>query len=100
MPGKVQRPDLYLVARLLENLERSGGRCKPTALQLVSGINYTQLERYLEFLAERGLVSSEPLADGAVALEITARGREMLLFLAKAIRDVLREEFGRGHRDV
>jgi predicted transcriptional regulator len=96
MPGKVQRPDLYLVARLLENLEREGGRCKPTVLQLVSGINYTQLERYVQFLAGRGLVASVSLGEGSVELEITARGREMLLFLARAIRDVLQEEFGRG----
>lgn len=96
MPGRVQRPDLYLVARLLENLERAGGRSRPTNLQLVSGINYTQLERYLSFLAERGLIRSVPAEDGAVELEITAQGREALLVLARGIRDVLREEFGRG----
>ncbi len=82
------------MARLLENLARSGGRSKPTALQLASGINYTQLERYLEFLESRGLVRS--VLAGAREIEITPAGHAALLSLARAIRDALREEFGRG----
>ena len=92
----IQRPDLYLVARLLENLARAGGPVRPTALQLASGINYTQLERYIGFLVARGLVAASEGPEGTRTLTLTPKGHEALGFLARTIRDVLREEFGRA----
>ncbi len=95
MPEGLQRPDLFLVARILENLDRADGPARPTNLQLASAINYTQLERYLEFLSGRGLVQIQPAEDGSSRILITAKGREALTYLARAIRDTLREEFSR-----
>ena len=93
MPGELQRPDLYLVARILEQLEVSPEGQRPTALQLACGINYTQLERYLGFMASRRLLLLDGSEDGARTIRITEEGRRALEFLTRAIRDLLREEF-------
>ena len=93
MPGELQRPDLYLLARILEQLEVSPEGQRPTALQLACGINYTQLERYLEFMVARGLVTRDGAADGGRTLRISDEGLRALEFLTRAIRDLLREEF-------
>ena len=99
MVAGLQRPDLFLVARLLENLEHLGGRSRPTGLQLASAINYTQLERYLAFLDARGLVALSTGENGATWVAITPKGREALLYLARAIRDGLRQEFSRSRTE-
>ena len=93
----LERPDLFLVARLLENLDRAGAPVRRTALQLTSAINYTQLERYLAFLEDRGLVVPVASEDGGAPLvALTPMGREALAYLARTIRDLLHSEFGRA----
>ena len=95
MSGPFHRPDLYLLARLLERIAAANPRLKRTQLQVASGINYTQLERYLEFMQAHGLVvMTEDPGEGG-RLTITPRGFEALTFLSKAIRDLLQEEFQR-----
>jgi predicted transcriptional regulator len=52
-----KQPDLRVMHRILKALHDAGGSCPPTRLQLESRTNYTQLERYLEFMATLGLVT-------------------------------------------
>lgn len=92
MSAPVQRPDLYVVARILDRLARADQPLKPTQLQLASGMNYTQFERYLDWLIARELVLVRPTEDGR-SIEISAKGAEALRFLAHGIRELLREEF-------
>lgn len=71
---------------------RSGATDQPSA---GGRHHYTQLERYLAFLGGRGLVLVAPGEDGASRVSIAPTGREALAYLARAIREVLREEFVR-----
>jgi DNA-binding MarR family transcriptional regulator len=43
--------------RILKTLHEAGGSSRPTQLQLGSHTNYTQLERYLEFMETLGLIT-------------------------------------------
>lgn len=96
MATPIERPDLFLVARLLENLARAPQGMKRTNLQLACRINYTQLERYLDYLAARRFVALRADDNGGMVVAITLEGTTALLALARAIRDVLREEFAPG----
>jgi predicted transcriptional regulator len=93
MATDLQRPDLYVLARMLERLASAPEGEGPTSLQLACGINYTQLERYLAFMIDRGLVASPATPDGDRTVRITDRGHRALEFLTRAIRDLLQEEF-------
>ena len=98
MAAPIERPDLFLVARMLENLARSPGGMKRTALQMACRMNYTQLERYLDYLEVRRFVAAEADGDGGLRVTVTPEGHAALLALARAIRDLLHEEFGPERR--
>jgi predicted transcriptional regulator len=74
----MDRPDLFVLGRILEML--AVGRDPPlrTQLQQRAGVNYTMLERYLEFLTQHGLV----VVDGADRLLLTPKGSEAYRFLS------------------
>jgi predicted transcriptional regulator len=93
MAGPIQRPDLYVVARILETLSGREQRLGRTQLQLASGINYSQFTRYLEFLEQRGLIAVREHSDGPASIELTPRGHEAMMFIARAIRDLLGDDY-------
>ncbi len=80
------RPNLRVVARILEALLREGGPMRRTPLQQASGTNYTQFSRYLDLLVQRGLLATETNPDGAVSIRLTPKGYEAYRFLVEAIR--------------
>jgi len=93
MAGPIQRPDLYVVARILETLCTRERRLGRTQLQLASGVNYSQFARYLDLLQQRGLVSLRAMDGGSESIELTPRGYEAMMFIAKAIRDLLGDDY-------
>jgi predicted transcriptional regulator len=93
MAGPIQRPDLYVVARILETLCSRERRVGRTQLQLASGINYSQFSRYLEFLVARGLVTMEERPGEQITIEVTPKGYEAMMFIARAIRDLLGDDY-------
>jgi len=70
------RPDLYVVARLLEGLWRAHGPMVKTRLQVEANVNYDVFSRYLEWILSRGLVSIENAADGHDRITLTPKGHE------------------------
>ena len=52
-----QRPDLYIVARLLERLWRDNAPMLKTRLQVAANVNYDVFSRYLAWMLAKGLVS-------------------------------------------
>jgi len=84
----MERPNLYVLARLLESLARAPHPLRKTQLQLVAGMNYTVFSKYLEFLVARGLieVTSDP---GGEWLRLTPKGTEIYRFLAEGIARIL-----------
>ncbi len=59
------RPDLYVLARIIETLA-SNGPMKRTRLAMACGLSYDKFEKYLEWLVNKGLVSIND--DGLVRL--------------------------------
>jgi predicted transcriptional regulator len=77
----VDRPDLFVLGRLLEVLALSGDLLLRTQLQQRAGVNYTMLEHYLEFLTLHGLVT----IDGVGRLALTPKGTEAYQFLSAGL---------------
>jgi predicted transcriptional regulator len=89
MPEFLPRPDLYVVARVLEVLSRQPGRMRKTPLQMASAVNYTIFSRYLALLQQRGLVRVSTDADGTDWVELTPKGSEALRYLTEGMQRVL-----------
>ena len=73
----MERPDLFVIGRLLEAL--TPGPLRKTQLQQKAGLNYTVFQRYLDFLLQLGLVTMLPADDGRV--EMSAKGADAYRFL-------------------
>jgi predicted transcriptional regulator len=73
-----RRPSVRVMRRILETLHEAGDSCPPTRLQLGAHVNYTQLERYVEFMETLGLVTwgRDPIS-GRRAVCLTSRGRAL-----------------------
>jgi predicted transcriptional regulator len=82
------RPDLYVVARLLERLWRQDSPIMKTRLQVAANVNYDVFSRYLEWMVGRGLVSLENSADGHERVALTPKGREAYRRLVQWIHDI------------
>ena len=87
------RPDLYVVARMLERLWRDGGPMLKTRLQVAANVNYDVFSRYIGWMQSRGLVSLANSTDGHERVALTAKGREAYRKLVQWINEVVRGEF-------
>ena len=84
------RPDLYVVARILERLWREETPMLKTRLQVAANVNYDVFGRYVEWMRIRGLVSMESSADGHDRVVLTAKGHEAYRKLVQWINEVVR----------
>lgn len=89
-PSPMDRPDLYVVARLLERLWREDVPMLKTRLQVAANVNYDVFLRYLEWMLGRGLVVLENSPDGHERVGLTPRGREAYRKLVQWINEVVR----------
>ena len=85
----LDRPDLYVVARLLERLWRQDAPVVKTRLQVAANVNYDVFTRYLEWMKGRGLVSLENSADGHERVALTPKGRESYRTLVLWIHEIV-----------
>ncbi len=92
----LDRPDLYVVARLLERLWREDGPILKTHLQVAARVNYDVFSRYLEWLRERGLVVLVSAEDGHERIRLTPKGQEAYRKLVQWINEVVRERMPGG----
>lgn len=88
-PAPLDRPDLYVIARLLERLWRAGAPMLKTRLQVAANVNYDVFSRYLAWMQGRGLVSLENSPDGHERIALTAKGREAYLKLVQWVNEVV-----------
>ena len=84
------RPDLFVVVRVLEILGHSPGGIRKTPLAQAAGVNYTVFSRYLALLSGRGLVRIERDNEMTERVVLTDRGAESLGFLLRGIDRVVR----------
>ena len=80
------RPDLFVIARLLEAMATSSGPMRRTPLQQKAGLNYTVFQRYLDYLLRLGFVTSAAGADDL--LELTPKGADAYRFLADGLNRI------------
>jgi len=71
----MDRPDLYVVARILERLWREKEPMLRTRLQLAVGTNFDVLTKYLDWMQGRDLVAFVE-NDGHQKVLLTAEGRD------------------------
>jgi predicted transcriptional regulator len=84
----MERPDLHVVAQFLDRLAQAAAPVGKTDLQMQTRVNYTIFQRYLAWLAGRGLVAVEATAQGE-RVALTARGRQAHAALQAWMRSVL-----------
>lgn len=91
MPDRASewRPDLYVVARILEHLWRSRNPMLKTRLQVAANVNYDVFSRYLAWTIDRGLVVLRPSADGHDRVALTPKGQEAFRRLVQWINEVV-----------
>ena len=77
----MDRPDLFVIGRLLEAL--APAPLRRTQLQQKAGLNYTVFQRYLDFLLRLGLVAAMPADEGF--LQLTGKGVEAYRFLSEGL---------------
>jgi len=83
------RPDLYVVARLLEGLWREHEPMVKTRLQVAANVNYDVFSRYLAWMMAKGLVSLEGNPDARERVVLTVRGAEAYRKLVQWVNDVV-----------
>jgi predicted transcriptional regulator len=84
------RPDLYVLARILDALWHAEGPLLRTHLQVASNVNYDIFTRYLDWLQGKGLVSLESSDDGHVRVALTREGGEAYRRVVQWINEVVR----------
>ena len=87
--AEMDRPDLYVVARILDRLWSAPGPLLRTHLQVASNVNYDIFSRYLEWMRERELVFLEDSADGHVRVGLTAKGQDAYRKIVQWISEVV-----------
>ncbi|OGS42017.1 MAG: hypothetical protein A3K67_00165 [Euryarchaeota archaeon RBG_16_62_10] len=85
----MDRPDLYVLARMLERLWREQRPMLKTRLQVASKVNYDLFRRYLAWMDERGLVSVENCEDGHERISLTPKGLEAYRKLVQWVNEVI-----------
>ncbi len=85
----MDRPDLYVVARILDRLWGSNGPMLRTHLQVASNVNYDIFSRYLGWMQERDLVYLENSADGHVRVGLTGKGQDAYRKIVQWISEVV-----------
>jgi len=85
----MERPDLYVVARILERLWREGRPMLKTRLQISTRVNYDVFIRYLDWMQKRELVTSEEFSDGHEGVRLTPKGEDAYKRLVQWMNEVI-----------
>jgi predicted transcriptional regulator len=87
--SSMDRPDLYIVARILERLWREERPMLKTRLQTATNVNYDIFRKYTSWMAERGLIATETSDDGHERILLTSKGEESYKKLVQWINEVI-----------
>lgn len=85
----MDRPDFYVLARILERLWREGGPILKTRLQVATNVNYDLLMKYLTWLKEREFIALQENG-GHEVVALTSKGQEAYLKLVRLMNEVIR----------
>jgi len=85
----MDRPDLYVVARILERLWREQNPVVRTRLQQSARVNYDLFMRYLAWMEQKGLVTHNNSPDGHERIVLTPEGEEAYRRIVQWINEVV-----------
>ncbi len=85
----MDKPDLYVVARMLERLWREEEPMIKTRLQLASRVNYDVFSRYLAWMMDKELVTLINSGDGHERIDLTDKGEESYRKLVQWINEMI-----------
>jgi len=88
----LERPDLYVVARLLERLWRENEPMLKTRLQVACNVNYDVFRKYINWMSERDLVRMENCPDGHERVVLTPKGHEAYRRMVQWVNEVIHEK--------
>ncbi len=88
----LDRPDLYVVARFLDQLREPDTTYTRSQLQMAVRLNWDLFKRYLHFLEGRGFLVVRPNPDGQEIVRLTKEGRDAHDQLVTWIRDVVGDD--------
>jgi len=88
-PQPLDRPDLYVVARILERLWREEQPMLKTRLQVASRVNYDVFRRYVSWMDGKGLIHIENSSDGHDRISLTDKGEEAYRKLVQWINEII-----------
>lgn len=86
----LERPDLYVLARLLERLWLADGPMVKTRLQVAANVNYDVFSRYLSWMLAKGLVALENNSDGHERVVLLLKGAEAYRKLVQWVNEIVR----------
>src|SRR3989442_14184399 len=97
MAGRdLERPDLYVVARLLERLWREDAPMLKTRLQVAANVNYDVFSRYLNWMLAKGLVVLAGNPDGHERVVLLPKGAEAYRRLVQWGNEIVRGQWTNG----
>lgn len=85
----LDRPDIYVLSRILERLWRETGPMLKTRLQVATNVNYDILSKYLAWMFEKGFIVFEQ-RDGHEMVALTRRGKDAYFRIVQVVNEVLR----------
>jgi len=87
------KPDLYVVARMIERIIKSrDGKLKRTQLQMKSGLNWNVFVKYLNLLVEKRILIIMEDPEG-IYVTTTQEGRAVYRDLLESIRQIMGEKW-------
>ncbi len=87
-PAQMDRPDFYVLARILERLWRENRPMLKTRLQVATNLNYDILMKYLTWMMVQGFVAFESNS-GHEMVVLTPKGLEAYEKLVRTMNEVL-----------
>lgn len=89
--GDLERPDIYVLSRLLDRLWKENGPMLRTRLQVATNVSYDNLIRYLEWMLVRELVMLNQ-ENGHQTVTLTPKGRDAYRTVVLWINDMVSEQ--------
>ncbi len=86
---KLEKPDLYVVARFLDIMYSKGSAMKRTNIQMLLGINYPRFVEYLDWLLKHDLVALYLDEEKVERIKLTPKGIDSYHKLVDWIRETL-----------
>jgi predicted transcriptional regulator len=85
----LERPDLYVLARFLDIIYRTGSPMKRTNIQMLLGVNYPRFIEYLDWMVDHGLVLEVLDEEKTERITLTPKGIDAYHRLVDWIKETI-----------